>query len=118
MPPRSPHIRGAVVSVEYALTGKFDAEKAHAFEKAGEWLITRIRKDRERILDLKQSVAKLAVEPGRLRLAINVRDEGTPKPEEVVEAVFGIPREEALALPTERTGMLFAPPRQGAAEME
>jgi len=117
LPPRSAHLRAAVVGVDYTIDGSFDAAKADAFERAETWPLTRTRKDRERTLELKRSVARLALEPGRLILSLRVSNEGTPKPEEVIESICGIPREEALALPTERSAIACAPPTRRATEL-
>ena len=63
-------------------------------------------------LDLRRSVSRLEARPGEVIMDIEVRAEGTPKPEEVLASVFGMPQEEALLLETERSGVRFsdAPP--------
>jgi hypothetical protein len=39
---------------------------------------------------------------------IEARAEGTPKPEEVIASVFGIPWKDALLMDTERSGVRFS----------
>ena len=118
LPPRSPHLRASVAAFTYTVSGEFDPQKAEAFLRAESRPMTRLRKNRQRTLDLRRSLARLDVAPGRLTMVIRVREEGTPKPEEVIEAVFGTPREDAIRLPIERTAITFSPMPWPGAEME
>jgi len=107
---RTPSLKTAPQRYRYILWGAADPERAAAFHGAETWPWTRLRKGRARVLDLKQSVSRLRVEPGRVILDIVVREEGTPKPEEVYASVFGVSIEEAMLLPAERADTQPAPP--------
>ncbi|MCP4640058.1 MAG: DUF2344 domain-containing protein [bacterium] len=102
VPRRSAHLRAAVRAFRYAVRTDVSPEKAEAFERAETWPLTRVRKNRERRLDLKRSVSGLRVEPGCVSFTVEVRDVGTPKVEEVMASIFGIAAQDALALSTER----------------
>jgi radical SAM-linked protein len=105
---RATHLRAAITAFCYTIQGEFDAAKAQAFLRANHWPMKRIRKERERTLDLKHCVSNLTVESDRVLMNIEVRPEGTLKPEEVLESIFGVPREHAMLLPTERSGVRFS----------
>ena len=112
LPPGAPSLKAAIRSFRYRVPGAFSPEKAERFRRADAWPVVRIRKGRERTLDLRRSVSRLETLPGEVIMDIEVRAEGTPKPEEVLASVFGMPQEEALLLATERSGVRFsgAPP--------
>jgi radical SAM-linked protein len=109
LPPRAPCVRAAVKRFWYTIRGVFDPDKVAAFRAADEWPFRRTRANRCQVMDLRQSVLAIDAQPGVLTISIEVREEGTPKPEEVIESVFGIPRDEAAQFPTERTALVFAP---------
>lgn len=108
LPPGSKSLKAAVRVLRYRVSGDFAPEQAERFRQAGSWPLVRIRKGRERCLDLRRSVARLDVGPGEVTMDIEVRADGTPRPEEVVASVFGIPLEAALLLKTERSGVLLS----------
>lgn len=119
MPPRTPTIKAAVKSFAYTIEFVPDPEKAAAFDRAESWPLKQFRKNRERVLDLKQSISYLELQPDKVIVRIKVRGEGTPKPEEVIASIFGIPPDEVMQFPTERTDMRLAPshnPRASAME--
>lgn len=107
LPPRALHPRAAVVGFCYTILVEVEPKKAEAFAKADVWPLRQMRKKGERVLDLKQSVSRLAVERGSTVIHLRVRPEGTPKPEEVLESVFGIPQAAAAEFAIERTSALF-----------
>jgi radical SAM-linked protein len=109
MPSRTPSLKAAIRGFRYTMSGAFDPARGTAFEAAPTWPLVQIRKGRERVLDLKQSVPRLRVEPNRVIFDIEVREEGMPKPEEVFASVFGVTLQEALSVPTERTAVRLAP---------
>jgi radical SAM-linked protein len=108
LPPGAPSLKAAVRSFRYRVSGDFSPEEAERFRRADTWPVVRIRKGRERTLDLRRSVARLEVLPREVIMDIEVRAEGTPKPEEVIASVFGMPRDRALLLETERSGVRFS----------
>jgi len=110
MPPQTPSLKSAIRGFRYTVWGDFDPARAAAFRSATSWPLPQIRKGRERVLELKLSVPRLHVEPNRVIFDIEVREEGMPKPEEAIASVFGLPLQEAMALPTERTAARLAPP--------
>ena len=112
-------LKAAIRGFRYLSWGVFDAAKAEAFHAAATWPLVQVRKERQRVLDLKRNVLWLNVEPNRVIFDIEVREEGMPKPEEVIASVFGITLEEAMALSTERIAARFVtvyPPHQPAWE--
>ena len=109
IPPRWPHLRASVAGFCYTIEGRFDPECVRVFHAAAVWPLVRRRKDRERIVDLKDCVAGLEMRSGRLLLTLNVRPEGTPKPEEILESVFDMTRDAVAALAIERTAVRFLP---------
>ncbi|HOF40087.1 MAG TPA: TIGR03936 family radical SAM-associated protein [Candidatus Hydrogenedentes bacterium] len=108
LPPGSKNLKAAVRVLRYRVAGDFRPEQAERFRRASSWPVVRIRKGQERCLDLRRSVARLDVGPGEVTMEIEVRVDGTPRPEEVIASVFGIPLEAALLLETERSGMLLS----------
>ena len=112
LPPGARSLKATVRLLRYRVAGEFTPEQAERFRRAGAWPVVLIRKGQERALYLRRSVARLEVGPGEVTMDIEVRADGTPKPEEVIASVFGIPWDDALLLETERSGMLFsgAPP--------
>ena len=113
IPSCSPHLRAAVTAYRYAVPGDFERQRAEAFARAPVWPYRRIRpKKGDQEFDLKQSVSRLEVQPGRLTLTIEVRPDGTPKPAEVVESVFGMPADQARQVQMEREGIRFLPSRR------
>ncbi|MDX9971638.1 MAG: TIGR03936 family radical SAM-associated protein [FCB group bacterium] len=112
-------LKAAIRGFRYRVSGIVDPARAEAYNAATAWPLTQIRKGRERVLDLKRNVRWLQVEPNRVIFDIEVREEGMPKPEEVIASVFGMTLEEATALTTERAAARFAsnrPARQPAWE--
>ncbi len=108
LPPGSKSLKATARTLRYRVTGAFAQEKAERFQQARTWPVVRFRKGQERTLDLRRSVSRLEVGPEEVTMDIEVRAEGTPKPEEVITSVFGIPWEEALLLKTERSGVRFS----------
>jgi radical SAM-linked protein len=108
MPPGTPALKAAIQRLRYRFTVQVSPRQAAAFVAADAWPLTRIRKGKERTLDLKQSIPRLRVEPERVILDIAVRPEGMPKPDEAFASVFGVPLEEAQSLPTERIDVQLA----------
>jgi len=108
LPPGAKSIKAAIRMFRYRVTGEFAPEQAERFRQAGTWPIVRLRKGQQRTLDLRHSVARLEVGPKEVIMDIEARAEGTPRPEEVIASVFGIPREEAVLLDTERSGVRFS----------
>jgi radical SAM-linked protein len=106
--PRVKPLKAVIRTLRYRVRGKFAPEQAETFRRASTWPVGRIRKGQERTLDLRQSVSKLEVGPEEVLMDIEVRAEGTPKPEEVLASVFGIPRKEAVLMDTERSGVRFS----------
>ena len=96
--------------IRYAIRGSFEAHKSAAFQRADEWSLAQVRKGRHRVIDLKQSVTGLRVESDQLIFDIEVREEGLPKPEEVLASVFGMALQEAPAFSAERTAIHLGPP--------
>lgn len=108
MPAAAPHLMASIETLRYDVKGQFDAGRAECFHQAAAWPMTRTRTKKEQHFDLKRSVSKLAVHPDGLTFTIVVRGEGTPKAEDVISSVFGIPREEAQLLPAERSAVTLA----------
>ncbi|MFO7975579.1 MAG: TIGR03936 family radical SAM-associated protein [Candidatus Hydrogenedentota bacterium] len=108
LPPGAKPLKAAIRTLRYRVRGQFDPEQAERFRRANTWPVVRTRKGRERTLDLRRSVSKLEVGPKEVIMDIEVRAEGTPKPEEVLASVFGIPRKDALLMDTERSGVRFS----------
>jgi len=108
LPPGAPSVKAAARTFRYRVAGVFAPEKAERFCRAGAWPVVRLRKGQKRTLDLRCSVSKLEVGPGEVIMDIEVRAEGTPKPEEVIASVFDTPWEDALLLKTERHGVRLA----------
>jgi radical SAM-linked protein len=107
---RSPHLRAAVTAYSYTVPGEFERARADAFARARVWPYRRIRaKKGNQEFDLKQSVSRLETRPDGLTLTIEVRPDGTPKPAEIVESVFGMPADQARRLQMERVGVRFLP---------
>jgi radical SAM-linked protein len=103
-------LKAGITAFRYRVDGAFAPDKAERFLQSDQWPLRRIRKGRERVLDLRRSVSKLEVRPGEVIMDIEVRAEGAPKPEEAMASVFVMPWEDALLLPMERSGVRFAGP--------
>lgn len=108
LPPGARSVKAVARTFRYRVAGVFPPEKAERFCRADTWPLVRLRKGQKRTLDLRRSVSKLEVGPGEVIMDIEVRAEGTPKPEEVIASVFGTPPEDALLLKMERHGVRFA----------
>jgi len=108
LPGHAPHLRAAVTGYTYCVTGAFAAARAALFGRAATWPYRRVRGERMREGDLKDSVARLVTGPEHVEIDIVVRPDGTPKPAEVIEAVFGLPAEEGALLPAERIAVHLA----------
>jgi len=119
VPPGAPHLRAAVTGFRYTIPCEADPERAVAFGEASSWPLVRVRKERERRIDLKQNVSRLIVEPGYVIMDIEVRPDGTPKPEEVLRSIFERDLDPAAEPPAERTAVRLTPlPRPRALDME
>lgn len=108
---QTPSLKAAIRGFRYRVSGIVDPAPAEAYNAATVWPLPQMRKGRERILDLKRNVPWLRVEPNRVIFDIEVREEGMPKPEEVIASVFGMTLQEATALTIERTAARFASSR-------
>lgn len=91
--------------MRYTVKGLFERRCAAAFHQAERWPLVQVKKDRHRVLDLKQSVTGLRVESDCLIFDIEMREEGMPKPDEVVASVFGTTLKEATGYAVERTAV-------------
>jgi radical SAM-linked protein len=109
VPAGAPHLRASVAGIWYTVSCKMDPAPAEAFRKAASWPVERFKKGKRRVLDLKPGVPRLHVRPGALEMYCTVRAEGTPKPEEVCMAVWGLPESEVEQLHIERTALQFLP---------
>lgn len=119
MPPRTPHIRASVLSIYYTIGVDLDPLAADAFREALSWPLRRVKKGQEKTIELKRCIETLTVSHGCVRLAVRARDEGMPKPEEVLRSVFGLEENRIAPLPKERSGMsMLAPPHPRARSLE
>jgi len=117
--PHARHLRAATAGFCYTVPGSFDKNRAETFLKADTWPFTRVKNGKERVLDLARCVSKLVVHEDRIVINVRVQQSGTPKPEEILESVFGIPHEQAHQAPIERTSVLLVPePRPSTLDME
>lgn len=106
----TPNLQASAEAFDYTVTGRdFDSDVARRFGQAETWPYERDRGDRVQRFDMVRSVSALRLTPGRAEFTIEVRKEGTPKPEEVLEALFGLPRGEAAGLAIERAGVRHRP---------
>lgn len=108
VPPGAKPLKAAIRTFRYRVRGEFARAEAERFRQASTWPVIRTRKGQERTLDLRRCVSKLEVGPGEVIMDIEARAEGTPKPEEVIASVFGIPWKDALLMDTERSGVRFS----------
>lgn len=119
LPPGGANLRATSKAFCYTIGGHFDEERAERFRHAAQWPMARRRRERERVLDLKRSVSRLELRADGVEMVIEARPEGTPKPEEILESVFGISQEQARLLPTARIGIRFADqPRRLSSHLE
>ncbi|MBN2307614.1 MAG: DUF2344 domain-containing protein [Candidatus Hydrogenedentes bacterium] len=110
LPARAKHLRAAVTGFTYTVSARLDPARARAFAEATTWPHVRVRPARVQEFDLKRSVSRLDVRPEQARIDIEVRPDGTPKLEEVLESIFGIPPEESATIPTERAAVKLEQP--------
>jgi len=109
MPPGTPHLMASVISFTYDIEGTFDPQRAVAFAEATQWPVTRQRAKKSQTFDIKRSVTHLDVHPHGITLKITVQPDGTPKPEDVLAAVFGVTPEDARNLAVVRTAVTLDP---------
>jgi hypothetical protein len=110
VPRFAPPLRACVTGYWYTLMCSVQAEKAEPFRHAATWPYERVRGSGKRqTLDLKTTVERLAIEPGKVRMRIAIREGGVPKPEEVLRSVFGIADAGPDTVPIERTEARMAP---------
>ncbi len=105
LPKYSKSLKASLRRIRYTVMGLFERRCATAFHHAEHWPLVQVKKDRHRVLDLKQSVTGLRVESDRLIFEIEMREEGMPKPDEVVASVFGRTLKEATGYAAERTAV-------------
>jgi hypothetical protein len=109
VPSGAPHLRASVAGIWYTVRYPLDPAPARTFQEAATWPLERVKKGKRRVLDLKLGVPALHVQREALQMYCSVRPEGTPKPEEVCTAVWGLPEASAEQLPVERTALWFHP---------
>ncbi|HOE66720.1 MAG TPA: TIGR03936 family radical SAM-associated protein [Candidatus Hydrogenedentes bacterium] len=109
LPAQALGIKAAVRGFTYRVGGAFSPARVAAFRAAPTWPWVRKKPGGERILDLKKSVARLEAFPDELWMDIVVREEGTPKPTEVLAAVFTVAEDAMHEWVMERIAMRFAP---------
>ncbi len=102
------HLKAAAQAFAYRIAGAFDPAAVSAFHASARWPMARTKTSGLRHFDLKRSVLRLEADAEGLSLVIAVQPDGTPKPAEVVAAVFGLDLEHAASLPTERIAIGLA----------
>ena len=110
VPDRAGHLGAMTGGFWYTIGGEFEPAAAARFAQSTAWPFVRMRKGRERVLDLKKSVPRLVITTEGVELNIEVHPEGTPKPAEVLQSIFGVPCENAAMWPGERRAVRLALP--------
>ncbi len=107
LPPRAPALTEAIQLLRCrVLNTQWDAGRLAAFRAAERWPLVRVKKGQERTIDLKEFIARAAVEGHGFEYDLRARPEGAPKPHEIAASIFGLPLTEAMLLPAERIGAL------------
>ena len=109
IPSRTQHLRGSVLAYWYTLFASLDAARAGAFFAAAEWPYAREKRDQTIQLDLKTHVDRIDVRASQSLLKIRTGTGPQIRPQEVLESVFDIPRDEASRVPVERTALILSP---------
>jgi hypothetical protein len=124
LPPRTPHLRASVRAAWYGVRGDFAPECVERFRRClhegAPWLLRTERKGQERAYDLKDCIGSLFLREERradgsaesqvLYFSILARQDGTPKPREVVGAIFPEAARPVEQVPMERAALELATP--------
>lgn len=109
VPPWAGPLRARVREIAYCIEFTAGPAQADAFNEAPHWPMVREKRGVQRRLDLKESVTRVFVRATQVHLCVAARPEGTPKPEEILEVVFGVPHAQAQQLSIERRALRLAP---------
>ena len=105
MPNHTASIAASLRGAAYAFHGALSMKYRDAFLNCNTFPYKRVRKLRERWYDLRQVVSMLRWRREKVELYLAHLQDGAVRPHEALAAIFHLPWEEAVLLPTERTAL-------------